>query len=340
MLGGKFIAKGQYGCIFTPTLQCKDNPVKISNPSENISYSKITKTRDANYEFLIAKRMNEIPIWRNYFVIAESICSPTEVTDKDVDKCPVIEEYSLSKLKIINMINGGQSLTNYSIDLHTFDFMSFITHLIGAGALLNLNGIVHTDIHKGNILVDVVPRIIDFNLCIDIKNPVIHPHTHNINLFQEPPDFTLVNAIAGNYDAHNIIKSIVYDKECIKLLVNILNMRRDDMYKKLNQFYTENLNELDSITWFDNYWRTIDSWAIGLNILHLINQLSTSKAFIPVLHRIKGMLFPMLRRLCAISPTDRIDCVQALHYLNPKHFIIKHYSAEWLQKVTDGKITS
>jgi hypothetical protein len=66
---------------------------------------------------------------------------------------------------------------------------------------------------------------------------------------------------------------------------------------------------------------------------------SESKAsFEPMLDQYKQKLFPLLKRMCAVSPIYRIDCVQALYYLDPTHFIIKKYAAAWMAKVGNGNI--
>ena len=336
MLGGKYVGEGSYGCVFTPVLKCADKPQTILNPSDNLSYSKITVSKDAKYEFSICKRISEIPIWRNYFVISESICQPAKITDKDKTKCSIIDEKKLSELKMMNMEYGGVSLSNYSYNLDTFDLMGFITHLVAGGALLNLYGIVHTDLHNGNILVNNVPRIIDFNLSIDMKNIDIHPHRHD-DYYQEPPDSTIANVIAkGGYNIDKIIASIIDKKEILNKIVNILQVSRADMHTSLNNFY--NTDNLEINTWFNNHWSKIDSWSIGVIILKIIDLNSNSTKFEPILRKHKSVLFPMLKRLVAVSPVDRIDCVQALNYLNPTHFIIKKYSTIWLNIVKDGNI--
>ena len=53
-------------------------------------------------------------------------------------------------------------------------------------------------------------------------------------------------------------------------------------------------------------------------------------------HRPK--LIPLLHRMCAINPNQRVDCMQALYYLQPDHFIIRKYGKGWLEKVGTGNI--
>ena len=47
----------------------------------------------------------------------------------------------------------------------------------------------------------------------------------------------------------------------------------------------------------------------------------------------------MLRKMCAVSPNERIDCVQALHYIDPKNTIINTERAKvWMNNVKSGNI--
>lgn len=344
--GGKLIDEGLYGCIFSPPLICKDKPKQITKPSDKLTYSKLIMAKYAEREFGVGKLISQLPLWRNYFVVSESICSPAvNQIDKDMDKCGVIDKHKLSQFKILKMPFGGQPLTGYRFNLKTFDFIAFTKHIIEAGALLNLFGVVHRDIHHGNILVDNhgVPRIIDFNLSIFIEQNVTScmlKHQYNYITAQEPPDSTLVNAIYYGYNSDTVINSIIYKKPIIKKIINILGISQNDMLTSLEMYYNKSkyMQEGNDVEWFKNYWRTIDSWAIGVNLLDLISKLLLWSEFSDILRQFKSKLFPILKGLCAVTPMDRIDCVQALHYLDPNNFIIRKYAKSWLSKVGTGKI--
>jgi serine/threonine protein kinase len=345
--GGKLMDEGLYGCIFTPPLRCKDKPKQLPQTSvSDLVLSKIILNKYADQEFSVAKTISKIPLWKNYFIVSESICSPARVQkDKDLDDCDVLDDHKLSEFKILQMPYGGMPLNTYRFNLNSFDFMDFTKHFIEAGALLNLFGIVHRDIHHGNILVDNndVPRIIDFNLSIFVEQTVTASklkHQYSYNTSQEPPDSTLVNAVELGYKPENIMDSIIFKKTIIKRISQLLGVSQMDMLKSLQQFYFKNRDTRASsnTVWFHNYWRTIDSWAIGVNILDLISKLSLWPEFSPILRKNKAKLFPVLKKLCAVSPSERIDCVQALNYLDPNNFIIRKYAKPWLAKVGTGNI--
>jgi len=352
--GGKMIDEGMYSCIFNSALSCKKNTTKTITSSElnkdtedhTEMISKLIHKEWAEQEFDISQQLAMIPLWRNYFVVSESICEPTiKQKEKDISKCGPLQMEDLSDFRVLRMPYRGTSMHLYRFDLKRFQFMDFAKHLIEAGALLNLFGIVHRDLHQGNLLIDEndVPRIIDFNLSLHLKNKITESdlsHKYEYTIAQEPPDSTLVNAISRNYPYDNVIHSISFKKPILKKITTLLGVSQQEMYNDLNHFYTisNSVKTGNNVKWFNTYWRVVDSWAIGINLVDLILKLLMWSEFRPVLQENKSKLFPMLKRMCAVSPVDRIDCVQALYYLDPTHFIIRKYGKQWIEKVGDGKI--
>jgi serine/threonine protein kinase len=342
--GGKLFDEGMYGCIFTPPLDCKKGTTQGVSEDDNSQLSKLILTPSANLEFSIGVNIRQIPLWKNYFIVSESICEPAPIQkDRDLSKCPILENRPLNDFRILNMPYGGLPLSIYRINLNSFNVMDFIIHFIEAGAILNLFGIVHRDIHQGNILVDneQVPRLIDFNLSILVKSSITNnklKHTYDYIIAQEPPDATLVNAIMSGYNYQRVIDSIIEKKPILKKVRNILGISLNDQLDQLEHFYlqSKSVKAGDQVGWFNSYWRTIDSWAIGINIIDLISKLSLWPEFSYTLNKIRPKLFPVLRKMCEVSPKKRIDCVQALNYLAPNSFIIRKYGKAWINKVGTG----
>jgi serine/threonine protein kinase len=342
--GGKLYDEGAYGCIFTPALECKNK--QLDEDKDALALSKIIYKSAAEAEYNISKVIHQIPLWKNYFVVSESICEPAPVQkDKELSKCEALQGEKLSDFRILSMPYGGIPLNLYRFNLKTFDFMPFVIHLVEAGALLNLFGVVSRDIHQGNILVDTndVPRIIDFNLAIQVQSNITDrklKHTYNYITGQEPPDSTLVNAIMTGYNGEKVIESIIQKKPILRKIRTMLGISEYEMMESLEKFYyqSKSVKNGESAKWFQVYWRTIDSWAIGVNIIDLISKLSLWPEFSGILKQVKPKLFPVLKKLCEVSPLKRIDCVQALNYLYPNSFIIRKYGKAWLTKVGTGNI--
>jgi serine/threonine protein kinase len=347
--GGKLYDEGVYGCIFVPPLLCKgdvskqykDVPVK-----EGIVISKVLDEEDALYEYYISKLIRSIPLNKNYFLPSDSICEPKKIEDQvdpDIRKCKLFEKESINNLRVLHMKYGGTPLVLYSFNVATFDFIQFSRHLLEGVALMNLYGLVHRDLHQKNIIIDnaQVPRIIDFNLTINVKNKITSKqlrHSHNIGVFHEPPDSTLVNAIALGHKPQNIIESILTKKSIIRTIQAVLGITIDDMRESLNDFYNKSVSAQsgDELKWFQTYWRKIDSWAIGANLVQLISKLLLWPDFQKQWRKLSTTIVPILKGLCNVNPVYRIDAIQALYKLDPQNYIIQKYAKEWINKVGTG----
>lgn len=347
--GGKLIDEGMYGCIFLPALECANKKKQgLDETQDTAPISKLILKDAAEAEYSISKLIHHIPLWKNYFVVSESICQPAAIQkEKELAACQILDGQKLAKFRILTMPYGGVPINLYRFNLKTFNFMGFVKHFMEAGALLNLFGVVNRDIHQGNILVDNndVPRIIDFNLAIQVESNVKPDdlgHQYNYITGQEPPDSTLVNAIVYGYKPQSVIDSIINKKPVIKRINTILQVSPQEMRARLEYFYNQSkaVKAGNDVAWFKTYWRTVDSWAIGVNIVDLISKLILWPEFSLILRQVRPRLFPVLRRLCAVSPIDRIDCVQALNHLYPESFIIRKYSKAWLAKVGTGNIAA
>jgi len=345
--GGKLLDQGLYGCIFTPPLVCKDKKKQAAIEKEDdLQLSKLILTEYAIREEDVATLIRKIPLWKNYFVVSESMCEPAvKQTEKDLPLCVSLNQERLSKFRLLVMPYGGESLNSHRFTLSSFDFLEFAKHFIQAGALLNLFGVVHRDIHGGNILVDKddVPRIIDFNLAIFVETDDMVgqlEHQYSPSLSQEPPDSALVNAIKFGYNPQQVMASILSKRPSIKRISALLGVPVTKMRAQLEAFYqkSKSVRAGDDEEWFKVYWRTIDSWAIGVNLVEFIYKLSLWPEYKSTLDRAFVTLYPVLRRLCAVNPLERMDCVQALYALDPKHFIIRKYAGAWLAKVGTGQV--
>jgi serine/threonine protein kinase len=343
--GGRLLDQGLYGCIFIPSLTCQSGTEeKLDSDSRLYQLSKLIPTDDAEQEFAISKRIHRIPFYKQYFVVTESMCTPSAVQpkEKDMKKCDALGEEQMRQMRLLRMPYQGKALHHVQFSANHFDLRAFAVHFIAGGALMNLFGIVHRDLHQGNILVDSsnVPRIIDFNLSVTVRAPsgvsandLIHKYDPTIS--QEPPDSTLVNAIAKGNAATQVIQAIAFRKPIIQKLSPLLGISKKETYDTLMDLYkkSKSVRSGDLEKWFSLYYRVIDSWAVGVCLVDLILKLSLWPSFSSRIQDTMNELRPILRKMCEIHPMKRIDCVQALHRLDPNHIILRRYGKKWLDIV-------
>ena len=362
--GGRLLDQGVYGCIFTPPLICKaGTEVRLDGKDEGEAreekkgeaLTKLLGVEDAEQEFQIAKRIHRIPFHRQYFAVSDAMCEPavSQPTERELGQCGMRERLKKEQkeqkeqkgeesLRLLRMRYAGKALHLVSLSVPAFDLRAFAIHLVAAGALMNLFGVVHRDLHQGNVLVDTyqVPRIIDFNLSIPIRSGHTISsdelsHSYDVTLSQEPPDAALVNAVANGKHPMTAIQEICYKKPVLKKITSLLGISTREMYKQLTSFYYKSksarLGDLE--LWFSLYYRVLDSWAIGVILVDLIHRMSL---WPQIQSQIKGIL-PVLRRMCAVHPMERVDCVQALQMLDPGHLILRRYGTKWLEIVGKAK---
>jgi serine/threonine protein kinase len=334
--GGKLLDTGGYSCVFDPPLRCKGKTMK----SHGHMISKLMTKEDSETEWEISEIIRKIPLWKNYFAVSESICElGLNQVDSDLKtKCEFIKYINPSQLRILQMPYAGKPLQNYTLR-SDFNLMSFITHVLEAGALLVLNNVIHFDLHPGNILINNngVPHLIDFNLSLVSNKSVSvselsYRFSRNFHLIQQPPDYTAVLGIEQGKSMDNIISNIE-KKDIISYIKSIIGIHPSIIRKDIkNLILNPYIAKGDIIGWFNHYWTKIDSWAIGAYFVDMFKKHSMLPQIGGAYHKNQTKLKKILQGLCDINPNQRWDCVQALYYMNPNSIVIKRFGYKWLDK--------
>jgi hypothetical protein len=348
--GGRLFAKGAYGCIYHAPLLCKGSTYAALEKNTEIrmgsSLTKLLSAADAKVEFDIAQRIQKIPLWKQYFLVAEGLCEPAPrsiQTNTEIADCPLVQSNpkDFGKLRLLKLSYGGVPLEQYRMNFKKFAFFDFAKHLLEGLALLTLHGLTHLDLHRGNILVDSanIPRIIDFNLSIDKEDThdLVNrlKHSYQLNLTQESPDFLLVNAVHIGKDGNAVIRDMLENKDMLKAIRKVLGTSETEQRSQITEFYKDSpaAQKGDLEGWFTSYWSYNDSWAGACILVKLISNLSLWASFEKGEFALtKERLFAALRRMTHMSPMKRFDSIQALAFLDPDNYIIRTYATEWLKK--------
>jgi len=169
--GGKVIASGGFGCVFLPSLKCK-NKNRIPN---NISKLMTIKNAISEYEDITQFKpiLEKIPNYTNYFLVNDiNICEPNKLTSNDLKdfniKCKALNKEgftskninsSLNKMLLLNMPYGGLDVEDFIYAITKQEQFinlnnSLIKLLTNGIKPMNTLNIFHCDIKSSNVVVE------------------------------------------------------------------------------------------------------------------------------------------------------------------------------------------
>jgi len=190
--GGKVLASGGFGCVFTPALKCKGKSKRDKNKISKLMTNKHAKEEYDELSYVNSK-LNVIPNYKNYFLIDDfTLCKPSKLTQDDLKnyrECGALEKEGitkktinneLDKLLAINMPYGGNTVEDFIINnKHYGELIKLnnkLLELLKHGILeMNKKHIYHSDIKASNILIlmhngkdddNMKVRLIDWSLTV------------------------------------------------------------------------------------------------------------------------------------------------------------------------------
>lgn len=286
--GGDLIGKGAYGCVFNVEFPCKSN--KLSKRGDNY-ISKIffhkKAVKEAKSEFELNKLIYKIRDHTNWCVLWKRICRPKSYReiykhDKKITECLkksglTIEQFNKRSAMLIGQY-GGRSLEKiFEIKMKKIknknDFISFFLKtmkrmlplLEGIKSLKN-NGITHSDIKRGNIVLDGNSfKMIDFGLAYRITDNEEYSKRSNIQYFDDriytpyPIDFVYTHT---NKNQENVDRTAYLNNETKKnfdeyLDIHQIFFKRDNIVNKITEFL-KNV-KVDK----KNILKTLDVYSLG-----------------------------------------------------------------------------
>lgn len=184
--GGKVIASGGFGCVFSPALKCQGKKTRGKN-----RISKLLTKKHALSEYNeikeFKKKLDKIPNYQNYFLIYDfNICKPSKLSESDLvrfkEKCSALPKDKITKDNInksldnvlaLNMPNGGLPIDDFLLKHNSYKNIIKLNNtmikLLNNGIIpMNKHNIYHCDIKDSNILIDssstLKARLIDWGL--------------------------------------------------------------------------------------------------------------------------------------------------------------------------------
>jgi hypothetical protein len=279
-IGGKAIASGGYGCVFSPALQCDGSSKRQLGKISKLMTEKHAKKE---YEEIMKFKeiLKDIPNYSDYFLLNDiTICKPAKIPSSDLTdfnkKCKALPKdkitkqninNKLNKLLTINMPNGGKPVDDFIYYNGSFEKLYHVSEslidLFKNGIIsMNKKNIYHCDIKDSNILVDdsqqkLETRLIDWGLSTEykpFKNEAFPKTWRNRPLQYNVPFSVIIFSDAFVYKYTEYIKNEgKIDKTSLKpFIINYLHFwiqeRGTGHYKIINEImYILYSNELTTL---------------------------------------------------------------------------------------------
>lgn len=359
-LGGKLLNKGAYGCVFSPPLICS----KDTNSSAiyNTNVSKLMLKKNAISEKYISSIIRKIPFNEAYFVTIATSCDfGTHQQNANIGKCNVAKRPANTLELLISEFSGNAFNKKLIQQVKTIpvtrifnkdSFLSFVIHILEAVALMTFYGIVHRDLHAGNILVDVkgVPRIIDFNLSVLVQHITYQNAIKKLlvgsdlfNNYQISPEFIILNSIANNKSEPVIIEKML-QSGMMYTYMTFFNLQLSEISASLKNIYKDVINtvpvpnnETVQKQYLKHYTKQ-DVWAVGHIFMYILNtdselkseleQFDTVSHIPSVWNNLVNIVIPEIGML---DPRYRMTAVDALKMLSPESRVLEHINSEMLK---------
>jgi serine/threonine protein kinase len=173
--GGKYVARGSFGCVYSPNLPCDTDGINIPQNMNNVS--KVVKVDNLEEEWnpIDEFNLNRIDPDNEYFIYPTAACVISDMTinsDKEFYKCDLYKtkNRNIIKRNYANVIqpNGGVVSYKRKTDLNFENNWDLYIHLLIGLGILHKNSVYHRDIKEDNIVYSPVKgfRYIDFGVTL------------------------------------------------------------------------------------------------------------------------------------------------------------------------------
>jgi len=315
------IGEGSYGCVLRPQPRCK----KTKLPSTTKTVGKIIKKKNAEIELRISALLKAIPDWEKYYVVQEEDnCEPANFKDMQKeysDDCKLFQDDTLRINNLTQIVSkyGGKDLT---VTTNNFDYMGTLKHVLIGIEKLQKQGICHYDLKDNNMVSDEhgVVRLIDFGSAFVGDSAtdanVVKKIFHFLPEYNTISQHGLYNVNERHHTLEELYNDSIYKKSSLKLMETVLGVSREESKNKLVNFwanYYKGHAEVDPGDFFRTYWRTWDTWAVGVVFLKILSRSLHNPPFVEKVWKPKGTVIKgVLKGLLAVDPRERLSPEAAL----------------------------
>jgi serine/threonine protein kinase len=355
MYGGRFIDSGSYGCTFIPPLLCAgENPNKI-NKSQVSKIGSDKQNLDEELQILLRIR-NNIPNAPAYFSIpvVNGLCHADKYQpfnpQKELFLCDKTSQRTIDSPQLwsYRMNYAGDKDNDQGLFSSPDALWRYGKHLLEGVTLLTVEGLIHGDLHNGNVLVDnnYLPRIIDFGFTLDaytindkqlgfLFKPGRGSDPSLLGYSQYPPEESLFKSQNNRESPMQLINKFFKTPQRLRLINTVMELygvREAELKQQMTDFINQSLSfKQNNMRFFwKNNWHKYDSYGAGyilLRKLHRVMMAGREGQDLKHLKQMKEAIFGM----CNLNPLKRLSAPQALAiWDSPQNPILQKYAKAWL----------
>ena len=287
-MSSRFLSSGAYGCVYYPGYNCEGKPLK-----KNGLVTKLVKDNfTTQTEIVVGNHVRKhVPYYGKHFIVVSKQCHVDESKlDPLREGCKMLDRsrtrkyvllYSvyLRSIELYDMIERGVRLSQ---------LLRFFFDLVHKVTLLTDTGIVHNDLHMGNVLYTSKGNlfVIDFGLSIkadllkvdntDYLNEIFHSYTPNWKWW--PLEYHLITYVLNVGPlTEEALKSTIeeYLKSMHYLFKSVYGLGFLDAYQSIALSVFRpwiKKTKPEQLTFLFSFWSTWDSYKIANHFLHMYQE--------------------------------------------------------------------
>jgi len=292
MIGGKLLAEGGYGCVFTPGINCDGSTMKLKKYASKIQRF----DSSAKNEIKIGKIIQELNGFEHHFAPVLKYCEVdvAKIQDDDKNKCSVFKKKKTKSFVVMKMqYVEGEDFLDYlinqknSVQLVSNIILSY-NHLCKSLSMLASKDVAHYDIKGSNILFDKnreIPLLLDFGL--SVKMSAVSTSTLKSMFYVYAPDYYIwpvevhymcylvnVNRDPALEELRDIAARCVAGNKALQRNFSPTFLKK---YEAKCAAQLEKYNKLDfedRTTLILDYWETFDNYSVSIMYFKFINYIN------------------------------------------------------------------
>ena len=353
MIGGKLLAEGGYGCVFTPGINCDGSVMKSKK-----YVSKIQRyDSSAVNEIKIGKMIQQLNGFEDHFAPVLKHCEIdiASIEDKEIGKCGILKkkkakDFVVMKLQYIE----GEDFMDYlvsqknSVQLVSNIILSF-NHLLKSLTMMASKDIVHYDVKGTNILFNInkeIPLLIDFGLSIVITS--INKESLKKMFYVYAPEYYIwsleihymcylvnKNDEPSSAELKEIAKKYVEGNKALQRNFSPSFLKKYEK-KCINQLEKYNAMTFDRrIELILGYWKTFDNYSLSIMYLKFLHYININ-GFID--NQFIIFFSKLLLRNIDPNPDNRLNLIETIHTFNTFLYQKNINNIKTFEQLTDSFI--